>query len=98
VAVITGDVPLGASRDEALAAIPPGPASANDVSLRNLIPGELAKSFRLLPVEGPRVRLLRRWAITPDALPNFKDGKLHGKLEVELKRRRRWARPTPAST
>ncbi|HEX7943036.1 MAG TPA: fumarylacetoacetate hydrolase family protein, partial [Phenylobacterium sp.] len=44
VVVVTGDVPLGASRDEALAAVRLV-GLTNDVSLRNLIPGELAKGF-----------------------------------------------------
>src|SRR5918994_749697 len=44
VAVIVGDVPMGASREEALAAIRLV-MLCNDVSLRNLIPGELAKGF-----------------------------------------------------
>jgi fumarylacetoacetate (FAA) hydrolase len=44
VAVIVGDVPLGATREEALAAIRLV-MLCNDVSLRNLIPAELAKGF-----------------------------------------------------
>ena len=44
VAVITGDVPQGASREQALAAVRLV-MLCNDVSLRNLIPGEIAKSF-----------------------------------------------------
>jgi fumarylacetoacetate (FAA) hydrolase len=44
VAVITGDVPLGATREEAAKAIR-FVTLVNDVSLRNLIPGELAKGF-----------------------------------------------------
>ncbi|RZL18485.1 MAG: FAA hydrolase family protein, partial [Sphingomonas sp.] len=44
VVVVTGDVPLGASRNEALAAILLV-GLTNDVSLRNLIPGELGKGF-----------------------------------------------------
>ena len=44
VAVITGDVRQGASRDEALAAVRLV-CLVNDVSLRNLIPAELAKGF-----------------------------------------------------
>jgi fumarylacetoacetate (FAA) hydrolase len=43
-AVITGDVPMGASPDEALEGIRLL-MLANDVSLRNLIPAELAKGF-----------------------------------------------------
>ncbi|MGY4831300.1 fumarylacetoacetate hydrolase family protein [Sphaerotilaceae bacterium SBD11-9] len=44
VAVITGDVPMGTSADEALEGIRLL-MLANDVSLRNLIPPELAKGF-----------------------------------------------------
>src|SRR3954469_287706 len=44
VAVIVGDVPLGATREEALEAITLV-MLVNDVSLRNLIPDELAKGF-----------------------------------------------------
>ena len=44
VAVITGDVPMGTNADEALEGIRLL-MIANDVSLRNLIPAELAKGF-----------------------------------------------------
>ena len=44
VAVITGDVPMATSADEALESIRLV-MIANDVSLRNLIPNELAKGF-----------------------------------------------------
>src|SRR3546814_6338878 len=44
IVVVTGDVPLGATREQALAAILLV-GLTNDVSLRNLIPGELAKGF-----------------------------------------------------
>ncbi len=43
-AVIIGDTPLGANRETALAAIRLV-MLVNDVSLRGLIPDELAKSF-----------------------------------------------------
>ncbi|MBX3483389.1 fumarylacetoacetate hydrolase family protein [Phenylobacterium sp.] len=81
IAVVTGDVPLGASREAALAAIRLV-MLCNDVSLRNLIPGELAKSFGFF--QSKPASAFSPVAVTPDALPNFKDGKLHGKLEVEL--------------
>ena len=81
VVVVTGDVPLGASREQALAAIRLV-GLTNDVSLRNLIPGELAKSFGFF--QSKPASAFSPVAVTPDALPNFKDGKLHGKLEVEL--------------
>ncbi|TAJ72404.1 MAG: FAA hydrolase family protein [Phenylobacterium sp.] len=81
IAVVTGDVPLGASREEALKAIRLV-MLCNDVSLRNLIPAELAKNFGFF--QSKPASAFSPVAVTPDALPNFKDGKLHGKLEVEL--------------
>src|SRR5690242_15840827 len=81
VAVITGDVAQGASREDGLAAIRLV-MLCNDVSLRNLIPGELAKNFGFF--QSKPASAFSPVAVTPDALPNFKDGKLHGKLEVEL--------------
>ncbi|MBL8553341.1 MAG: fumarylacetoacetate hydrolase family protein, partial [Phenylobacterium sp.] len=81
IAVVTGDVPLGASRDEALEQIRLV-MLCNDVSLRNLIPGELAKNFGFF--QSKPASAFSPVAVTPDALPDFRDGKLHGKLEVEL--------------
>jgi fumarylacetoacetate (FAA) hydrolase len=81
VAVITGDVPMGASRDEALAAVRLV-MLCNDVSLRNLVPGELAKGFGFF--QAKPASAFSPVAATPDSLANWKDGKLHGKLEVEL--------------
>jgi fumarylacetoacetate (FAA) hydrolase len=81
IAVVTGDVPLGATREEALRAIRLV-MLCNDVSLRNLIPGELAKNFGFF--QSKPASAFSPVAVTPDALPSFKDGKLHGKLEVEL--------------
>jgi fumarylacetoacetate (FAA) hydrolase len=81
IAVVTGDVPMGASREEALAAIRLV-MLCNDVSLRNLIPAELAKNFGFF--QSKPASAFSPVAVTPDALPNWKDGKLHGKLEVEL--------------
>jgi len=81
IAVVTGDVAMGASREEALKAIRLV-MLCNDVSLRNLIPGELAKNFGFF--QSKPASAFSPVAVTPDALPNFKDGKLHGKLEVEL--------------
>jgi fumarylacetoacetate (FAA) hydrolase len=81
VAVITGDVPMGASREEALGAVRLV-MLCNDVSLRNLIPGELAKGFGFF--QSKPASAFSPVAVTPDALPGWRDGKLHGKLEVEL--------------
>ena len=50
VAVITGDVPMGATPAEAGKAIRLL-MLVNDVSLRNLIPGRTGQGLRLLPVQ-----------------------------------------------
>ena len=81
IAVITGDVPIGASHDVALAAIRLV-MLCNDVSLRNLIPDEMAKGFGFF--QSKPACAFSPVAVTPDALPTWKDGKLGGKLEVEL--------------
>jgi len=81
VAVITGDVPLGASRETALAAIRLV-MLCNDVSLRNLIPGELNKGFGFF--QSKPASAFSPVAVTPDALPGWRDGRLAGKMETEL--------------
>jgi fumarylacetoacetate (FAA) hydrolase len=82
VAVITGDVAQGASRDEALAAIRLV-LLANDVSLRSLIPAELAKNFGFF--QSKPASAFSPVAVTPESLGDaWKDGKLLGPLEVEL--------------
>jgi fumarylacetoacetate (FAA) hydrolase len=82
VAVITGDVPMGASRDEALDAIRLV-MLVNDVSLRGLIPGELAKGFGFF--QSKPASAFSPCAVTPDQLGDaFLDGKLHLPLEVDL--------------
>ena len=82
VAVIVGDVPLGASREQALGAVRLV-MLVNDVSLRNLIPGELAKGFGFF--QSKPASAFSPVAVTPDALGDaWKDGKLHGSVEVEL--------------
>ncbi|RYF97513.1 MAG: FAA hydrolase family protein, partial [Caulobacteraceae bacterium] len=82
VAVVTGDVPMGASREQALASIRLVMLS-NDVSLRNLIPGEIAKNFGFF--QSKPASSFSPVAVTPDALGEaWKDGKLHGRVEVEL--------------
>ncbi|MHC3125830.1 2-keto-4-pentenoate hydratase [Brevundimonas sp. GN22] len=82
IVVVTGDVPLGASREEALSAIRLV-GLVNDVSLRNLIPGELAKGFGF--VQSKPASALSPVFVTPDALGDrFKDGKLHGPLLVSI--------------
>jgi fumarylacetoacetate (FAA) hydrolase len=82
VAVITGDVPQGASREQALAAIRLV-MLANDVSLRNLIPNELAKSFGFF--QSKPASAFSPVAVTPAALGEaWRDGRLHGALRVDF--------------
>jgi len=82
VVVVTGDVPQGASREQALAAIRLI-GLVNDVSLRNLIPGELAKGFGFF--QSKPASALSPVFVTPDALEaRWQDGRLHGVLSVDL--------------
>jgi len=82
VAVITGDVPQGADRQTALAAIRLI-MLANDVSLRNLIPGELAKSFGFF--QSKPASAFSPVALTPDELGDaWREGRLTGQMLVEL--------------
>jgi fumarylacetoacetate (FAA) hydrolase len=82
IVVITGDVPQGVTPDEARGYIRLI-GLVNDVSLRNLIPGELAKGFGF--VQSKPASALSPVFVTPDALGDaWKDGKLHGALSVQL--------------
>jgi len=82
VAVITGDVRLGATREAALAAIRLV-MLANDVSLRNLIPAELAKSFGFF--QSKPASAFSPVAVTPDELGEaWLGGKLHRPILVSL--------------
>ncbi len=82
VVVVTGDVPQGASREQALAAIRLV-GLVNDVSLRGLIPDELAKGFGF--VQSKPASALSPVFVTPDTLgASWQDGKLHGVLSVDL--------------
>ena len=82
VAVIVGDLAQGASREEALEAIRLV-CLVNDVSLRNLIPAELAKGFGFF--QSKPASALSPVAVTPDALGEaWKDGKLNLPLLVSL--------------
>jgi fumarylacetoacetate (FAA) hydrolase len=82
VVVVTGDVPMGASRDEALAAIRLV-GLTNDVSLRGLIPGELAKGFGFF--QSKPASAMSPVFVTPDALGDWwRDGKLNRRLMVDL--------------
>ena len=82
VVVVTGDVPQGVSREAALEHILLV-GLTNDVSLRNLIPGELAKGFGFF--QSKPASSFSPVFVTPDALGDrWKDGKLGGCLMVEL--------------
>lgn len=82
IVVVVGDVPQGATREQALDAIRLV-GLVNDVSLRNLIPAELAKGFGF--VQSKPASALSPVLVTPEALGDrWKDGKLHGALSVQL--------------
>lgn len=82
VVVVTGDVPQGATREEALAAVCLV-GLTNDVSLRNLIPGELAKGFGFF--QSKPSSSFSPVFVTPDELGDrWADGKLAGALFVDL--------------
>ena len=75
VAVITGDVPMGAGEGGALDAINLV-LLVNDVSLRNLIPGELAKGFGFL--QSKPASAFSPVVVTPDELGDaWHGGKVH---------------------
>jgi fumarylacetoacetate (FAA) hydrolase len=71
VAVIVGDVPMGATREEAARAIRLV-MIVNDVSLRNLIPHELAKGFGFFQAKPSSA--FSPVAVTPDELRDAWDG------------------------
>jgi len=82
IVVVTGDVPQGVSATRALDHIRLV-GLVNDVSLRNLIPAELAKGFGF--VQSKPASALSPVFVTPDALGDrWKDGRLHGELTVQL--------------
>jgi fumarylacetoacetate (FAA) hydrolase len=80
VAVITGDVPMGVSADEAgdyIRLI----MLVNDVSLRGLIPGELAKGFGFF--QSKPSSAFSPCAVTPEELGDaWRDGSVHLPLMV----------------
>jgi fumarylacetoacetate (FAA) hydrolase len=78
VAVIVGDVPMGADREAAARAIRLI-VLVNDVSLRNLIPAELAKGFGFF--HGKPSSAFSPVAVTPDELGAAWDG---AKLSLPL--------------
>lgn len=75
IAVILDDVPMGASREQAAAAIRLI-MLVNDVSLRGLIPGELAKGFGFF--QSKPSSAFSPVAVTPEELgPAWDGGKVH---------------------
>ena len=82
VAVITGDVKMGATPAEAGKAIRLL-MLVNDVSLRNLIPAELAKGFGFF--QSKPASAFSPVAVTPDELgDDWRDGRVHRPLTVHL--------------
>ncbi len=80
VAVFLDDVPMGCTRDEAATHIQLV-SIVNDISLRNLIPNELAKGFGFLHGKPPTA--FAPVAVTPDELGESWDGAvLHRPLVV----------------
>jgi fumarylacetoacetate (FAA) hydrolase len=74
-AVITADVPMGASPERALDGVRLL-MLANDISLRNLVPGELAKGFGFL--QSKPATAFSPVAVTPDELGSAWDkGRVH---------------------
>ena len=81
VAVITGDVPMGVSAGEALGYVRLV-MLVNDVSLRGLIPGELAKGFGFF--QSKPSSAFSPCAVTPDELGDlWSDGKVKAPLRVD---------------
>jgi fumarylacetoacetate (FAA) hydrolase len=82
VAIITSDVPMGASAAQCHSAIRLL-MLVNDVSLRNLIPGELSKGFGFF--QSKPATAFSPVAITPDELgSDWSDGRVHRPLTVHL--------------
>ena len=82
VAVIVGDTPMGADPAAALGAVRLV-MLCNDVSLRGLIPDELAKSFGFF--QSKPASAFSPVAVTPDELGEaWRGGKLHGQVRIDL--------------
>ncbi|KAB2856798.1 MAG: fumarylacetoacetate hydrolase family protein [Sphingopyxis terrae] len=82
VVVVTGDVPMGVDAETARSHILLV-GLTNDVSLRGLIPAELAKGFGFF--QSKPSSAMSPVFVTPDALGDrWQDGKLHGTLCVDL--------------
>ena len=86
VAAIVGDMPMGATRDQAAASVRLL-TLVNDVSFRRLIPAELAKGFGF--VNGTGANALAPVAVTPDELGSrWRDGRVHLKLVCHVNGRK----------
>lgn len=84
VAVVTGDVPMAVSAEEAADHIQLI-MLCNDVSLRGLIPGELAKGFGFFQSKPPSA--FSPVCVTPDELGDaWKDSLIHLPLQVDYNR------------
>ena len=80
VAVVTADVPQGATPEQGLDAVRLV-MLANDVSLRELIPAELAKGFGFL--QGKPATAFSPVAVTPDELGDaWQNGRVHLTLQT----------------
>jgi fumarylacetoacetate (FAA) hydrolase len=86
VAVVTGDVPMGAGPEQALDGVRLV-LLANDVSLRNLIPDELAKGFGFF--QSKPATAFSPVAVTPDELGDaWQGGRVHLTLQSTWNGRR----------
>lgn len=82
IAAITDAIPLGATSQEASDRIRLF-VLLNDISLRNLIPAELKRTFGFLT--GKPASSLGPIAVTPDELGNLWDGRLvHGRIQCRV--------------
>jgi fumarylacetoacetate (FAA) hydrolase len=86
VAVITSDVPMGATPDQALRSVRLI-TLVNDVSLRNLIPAELAKGFGFF--QSKPATSFAPVAVTPDELgEHWREGRVHRPMIVHWNNRK----------
>ena len=95
IVVVTGDVPQGVSPEAALDHIRLV-GLVNDISLRNLIPGELAKGFGFVqakPASHFSPVFVTPASLGPEGLGAWRGGKLHLPLCVDLARKGSGAEP-----
>jgi len=84
VAVILGDVPRGTTAAQAASHVRLV-LLANDVTLRNLVPGELAKGFGFF--QSKPATAFSPFAVTPEELAGaWRGGRVHLRLRTTLKR------------